>query len=106
MKIKPSDIDLTKRFTNSVWNKREQGIVARNLCIIMANNGDKWEKFTWEMYQEACEHNVTLYEKGVLGDFVETGYLDKDGEYYKFTVKFIKDILPYVRTEAMDVDFL
>jgi len=87
------------------FGKTEREIVAANVIIISRENSDKWGPFTWEEYQERCQHGVTIAERGYLNDLVKSEHLKarQDGTY-EVTDNFIVAVWKYVhQEEAADV---
>lgn len=95
--IRPSDINTKHGLFNSPLQNYEKETIASNLVIIATKAGD-WLEFTFKQYKDACKHEVTESERTVLDELVELGLLSKGKSgRYKFTDKFIKTIINFVK---------
>ena len=101
--FKPKDITTNHWFLDSVFRNSECEMILRNIVLLQKNaNPEMWTPFSWEDYKKFCSHDVTYHEKDVLDAFVnggkpvlgssaflESGWLDFDGERYSFTLKMV-----------------
>ncbi|MHC4616359.1 MAG: hypothetical protein ACYTEQ_01265 [Planctomycetota bacterium] len=99
MKVEPKEIG-TGHFWDSVWQNCEKETIARNILLLCQRRGD-WVSFTWNEYRDFCAHDVSRQELGILEDFGRTGYLDKEGDAFKPTYRFIGALLPYAKKEEL-----
>jgi hypothetical protein len=86
----PSEINTSDGFFDSIWKNAEKEVIARNLVLIAKKvNPDIWTDFTWDSYQEICNHTVSECEKEVIDSLVAGGYLTKKRDTYSFERKFL-----------------
>ena len=101
--MRPSEINTTDRFFDSVWQNTEDETLARNLCVIMQRTGrDSWDPFTWCNYEALCSHNVGHAERDHLDQFVKREYLWRDGDEYVFTRRFVVAVSQFARGRCAD----
>lgn len=103
----PKDFPKSMNFAGSIFQNIETEMVARNILFIQNKiNPEEWTPFSFEDYKKHCTHKVTLSEKGVINalaiggkpvwdtaTILDSGYLAKEGEFYKITDKFINVLI-------------
>jgi len=81
----------------SALSKSERETIASNIIVLSQWSNNTWIDFTWEEYEKLCKHNVTAAEKGILDDFVNLGYLSKQGEKYRVENFFIFKLCGFIK---------
>lgn len=97
--FKPSDVDRGAGFMNSPFQNFEMETVLSNSLFVLARVGDDWAGFTWEDYQQTCEHRVTHAELRCLNAMVDLQWLTVANEKFTPTETFID----YVRKNDLRV---
>jgi hypothetical protein len=96
--LKPHQFDTSRSFMDLVWQHSETETIARNIVLISTQqNSEEWTPFTWERYSQLCTHKVGAGERDILEQLVRGNYLDKVGEQYSVTDRFIEAITKYVK---------
>ena len=96
-KVRPSNFEVKGHFFESPFKNWEKETVARNIILIPQWNNNEWLEFTWEDYQEKCEHNVTIAEKHIIDEFTKMGLLLLKDGIYSITDFFIEVLKQFIK---------
>jgi len=98
--VKPKDIETHGHFFGTIWQNTEKETIARNIVLISQWNKNTWLDFTWEQYQAACEHEVTVKEESILDSLVRDGSLTCENGVYSVTDEFVQALEKYLKNKG------
>lgn len=94
--MKPSDIDTSRQFLSSKWQKAELESIARDIVMLSQRKGE-WHWFSsrdlgYKKYDGSGYNDLEW-----LGDMADCGFLVRNQELFYPTGKFFDYIEPYVQ---------
>ena len=93
--VKPDNFNLKRGFMDSL-GKHELEVVARNVVVISANNGNSWFPFTFAKYKELCQRECTG-EEACLEELARRKLLTKKRNQFSVNENFIRELAKFIK---------